>query len=144
MNNDVEIMPDDIVGLKNLAHNYAQEIESLQNKVESLEAQLRLFKKQAFQSKSERFSSNQQDMFSDELREELKLLQEPDKSDDNPVAIPAHTRKPRQKRQIDPSLPRVEVIHDLPEDQKTCSCGCELKFIGQEFSVEQLALFIFN
>ena len=32
------------------------------------------------------------------------------------------------------SLPRVDVVHDISEEEKHCACGCELKRIGEEVS----------
>jgi transposase len=46
------------------------------------------------------------------------------------------THKPGRKA-LPPELPRVDIIHDLPEDQRRCAEGHELKEIGTEVS-EQL------
>ena len=35
---------------------------------------------------------------------------------------------------LDENLPRKEKIIDIPEDEKTCACGTELKKIGEEIS----------
>ncbi|MDV7214187.1 IS66 family transposase, partial [Azotobacter beijerinckii] len=46
--------------------------------------------------------------------------------------------KRRGKRQPLPAeLPRVEVIHELPEHELSCACGCRKQAIGEEVS-EQL------
>ena len=50
---------------------------------------------------------------------------------DDFITVPAHRRKARQSRQLPPERPRVEVIHDLAEDDKQCSCGRRLRHIGQ-------------
>lgn len=53
------------------------------------------------------------------------------------IAVPAHQRK-RGRRALPADLPRVEVIHDLPEDRKICPRdGTSLRCIGEEVS-EQL------
>lgn len=47
-------------------------------------------------------------------------------------------KKPKKGRKPLPShFPREQVIHDLPEHQKVCACGCHLSKIGEEVS-EQL------
>ncbi len=46
--------------------------------------------------------------------------------------IPAHTRKKRGRKPLPEHLPRVEIIHDLPEEQKVCACGAALSRIGQD------------
>ena len=55
--------------------------------------------------------------------------------------VSAHTRKTRGSRTLNAKrLPKYTVIHDLPEEQKTCTCcGKSLHFIGQEKS-EQLEI----
>ncbi len=56
------------------------------------------------------------------------------KVDDSSVSVPSHTRRKRGRRPIPPALPRVEVVHDLPEEDKTCPCGSPLTRIGEEVS----------
>jgi transposase len=55
------------------------------------------------------------------------------------VQIPAHERQKRGRKKLSAELPRIEIVHDLPEDQKVCgTCeGTALKRIGEESS-EQL------
>jgi transposase len=54
------------------------------------------------------------------------------------VTIPAHERGKAGRKKLSAALPRVEVVHDLPEDQKRCAAdGAALKRIGEEVS-EQL------
>ena len=53
------------------------------------------------------------------------------------IPVPAHTRKKRGRKPLPADLPRIEVVHDIPDEEKTCKCGCELTRIGEEVS-EQL------
>ena len=54
------------------------------------------------------------------------------------VTIPAHSRKKSGRKPLPQDLPRIEIVHDLPEAQKQCSHdGTTLEVIGQEAS-EQL------
>ena len=79
--------------------------------------------------------SGQQSLFDllDEHPEPVGL--EPEKEE--AIAIPAHSRKKSGRKPLPDSLPREEVIHDIPEDEKVCACGCKLICIGKERS-EQL------
>ena len=43
-------------------------------------------------------------------------------------------RKKRGRKPLPEDLPRLEVIHDLREEEKVCACGCELTKIGEEVS----------
>jgi len=53
------------------------------------------------------------------------------------VVVEKHTRKKTGRKPFPDSLPREEVIHDIPEEEKVCACGCRLSRIGEE-TLEQL------
>ena len=42
-----------------------------------------------------------------------------------------------KRKALSAELPRVEVIHELPEHELTCACGCRKHVISEEIS-EQL------
>ena len=42
---------------------------------------------------------------------------------DEDIAIKGHTRKKRGRKPLPEDLPRVEIVHDLPEEEKPCACG---------------------
>ena len=43
-----------------------------------------------------------------------------------------HKRKKAGRKPLSDKIPRVEVLHDLKEGEKTCSCGHELRHIGDD------------
>jgi hypothetical protein len=53
------------------------------------------------------------------------------------VAVAGHRRARPKRQPLPPELPRVEVVHDLPEAEQVCGCGGALSRIGEEVS-EQL------
>jgi len=56
------------------------------------------------------------------------------------ITVSGHTRSPKGRKPLSPDLPREEVIHDLPTEQKICGLdGHELVEIGREIS-EQLEI----
>lgn len=55
------------------------------------------------------------------------------------VETPKKERKTGGRKPIPQAYQRIDVIHDLPSDQKQCICGCGLSKIGEEIS-EQLDL----
>jgi transposase len=64
---------------------------------------------------------------------------EPEETDHEPaeeIEVPSYTRAKPGRRPLPPDLPRVDVIHDIDEADKTCSCGCEKSCIGQEVTEE--------
>ena len=53
--------------------------------------------------------------------------------EENTRTTPRKPAKPRGKRQPLPAdLPRVEIVHELPEDERTCPCGCTMAEIGED------------
>ena len=40
------------------------------------------------------------------------------------IKVTGHTRKKRGRKALPEHLPRVEVVHDIPENEKVCACGC--------------------
>ena len=108
--------------------------------IRELEEQVRLLKALRFAARSEkaRPAGNEvQYRLFDEA--EMVSAQEeetrPEGAEDDEVThVEAHTRKKRGRRPIPPEYPRVEVIHDIPEAEKICPCGCRLSRIGEEVS----------
>lgn len=57
-----------------------------------------------------------------------------------PVTPPAQ-KKPGRKP-LPANLPRKQIIHDLPESEKHCACGCMLTKIGEDTTDGPLCLII--
>ena len=67
------------------------------------------------------------------------LLFDEDQADDpekddlpGKVTIPEHSRKKRGRKPLPEELPRIEIVHDINEEEKVCGCGSELSHIGDE------------
>ena len=140
-------LPDNIQALKTMIMEVAASHTALEKEVASKKAalaeheqeitllreQLRLLLHQRFGPTSEKISREQLRLFfeSEEPAEEVEV--EPR------ITIPEHTRGKKGRRPLPDSLPRVEVIHDLPPEEKICPHdGHELRRIGEETS-EQLS-----
>ena len=50
------------------------------------------------------------------------------------IPVRPHSRRKPKRRPLPERLPREEVIHDIGEEEKVCSCGKELVRIGEETS----------
>jgi transposase len=153
----VENLPDDVGILKEIvAEQYvliaAQRTEcsrllnaykNSEARVAILDGRIALLEDRLFAPKNEKLAalvarleeSGQQSLFDllDEHPEPVEL--EPEKEE--AIAIPAHSRKKSGRKPLPDSLPREEVIHDIPEEEKVCACGSQLTCIGKERS-EQL------
>lgn len=126
---DVSTLPDDTIKLKQMLVDFQghfdKETTILLEQINHLRAQL-------FGGKSEKIScdNDAQPLF-------LFDMPEPEVKEEDEVHIPAHNRKKRGRKPLPKELSRVEIIHDINEDEKVCGCGNELKRIGEEVS-EQL------
>lgn len=107
-------------------HSYKAEIKILNEQIKSLLDQL-------FGKKTEKIHKDdgQRSLF-DILEPDTPILDEPEE-----ISVPAHNRKKPGRKPLPENLPRVEVIHDLTEEEKTCACGCMKSRCGKEES-EQL------
>ncbi|MBX9703336.1 MAG: IS66 family transposase, partial [Silvanigrellaceae bacterium] len=106
--------------------------------IEYLYEQFRLSRYNRFGSKSEKDTGG---------AHQLSLFDEAVTPDNTPeiveadeeLTIPEHTRKKKGRKSLPKNLPREQEVYDLPEAEKTCSCGCALTYIGDEIS-EQLEI----
>lgn len=107
----------------------------LEQENELLREEVRLLKAKLFGATGEkrsRLSAGEQPSLFD--LDEAEDTEEKE-GDDDSETITKQRRKPRGKRKPIPDhFPRREIIHDIPEDQKTCACGSERKRISEEVS----------
>ncbi|UCE57047.1 MAG: IS66 family transposase [Desulfobacterales bacterium] len=126
-------MPKDIVlSLVNEIQVKHNEIEvKYQEKIHYLEEQLRLFKNELFGRSSEKRHEphpDQRPLFNGDDNHVAGNIQ----ANDDTVVIAAHTRKKRGRKPLPKDLPRIDIIHDLSEDEKQCACGARLTRFGEE------------
>ena len=129
MVSNASILPDNVDELKDIAQRF-----EVENNI--LREQVRLLRSQLFGRKTEKYSSgsdNSQALLFNEA-EEFSVVEEEVKEG---VEIKAHKRKKPGRKPLPEELPRVDVIHDIREEEKQCACGCVKSCIGKEVS-EQL------
>lgn len=124
-------LPDDPVLLKALILQLQEQVSLLRHKL--------------FSPKSERSAedvdSPQLAMFNEaeELVEEPACVAESDGKKTEAEDVVAPVKRRGKRKPLPAELPRVEVIHELPEHELTCACGCRKQAIGEETS-EQLEI----
>jgi transposase len=139
-------LPDDIDTLKSL---FADQVTRLNDvtarneqlttenqhykaRVLALTEQLNLALARRYAASSEKLSPDQIRLF-DEAETQAAAPAE-----DETVTVPAHTRRKRGRKKLPETLPRVDVIHDLPDYERVCPHdGNPLAEIG-EVTSEQL------
>jgi transposase len=119
-----------IQSLEENVKNADKAITSWEERYTSLEEQYKLLLLQKFGRKSEKGSNdpNQKFLFSDEADTEIH------EDITGQAETITYSRKKPGRKPIDDSLPREDVIIDLPEEEKMCACGHEMVRIGEETS----------
>lgn len=139
-------LPEDIESLRDLAFRQleqnAQQLDQITEQSERiafLEEYVRLLKHQRFGRSSEKSHKNQLGLFNEaECAADAFEVEEAEA--DETIAVPAHVRRKSGRRPIPAEIPRVEILHDLPEEEKVCPHdGHRLQEIGRETS-EQLEI----
>jgi transposase len=107
-------------------------------KIKFLEEELRLAKAYRFGHSADKESDEKQARLFNEAEDgAAQKAEQPSRQPSIPIA--AHNRKKAGRRALPENLPREEVVHDIPEDQKLCACGAVMSRIGEEVS-EQLEI----
>lgn len=125
-------------GLRGECDGLSGEVRTLKATISLLEERFKAHLRRLFDAKSEARGSDQKDLFFNEA-EALAPAGTPVAEETTAaIEIPAHTRKKRGRKPLDPNLPRDIVRHELPELERVCAHdGTALVEIGVEIS-EQL------
>jgi transposase len=109
-----------------------------EERIKLLEEENRWLKAQLFGRSSEKTPSEEVSPDQRWLFNEAEALAKAAAAAPETIKIPAHERKKRGRKKLAAELPRVEVVHDLPESEKVCAAdGTALVRIGEEIA-EQL------
>ncbi len=131
---DLKSLPDDASLPKDAVLSLVDDLEAkYQEKIHYLEEQLRLLKNELFGRSTEKRHEPHPD--------QRLLFDGDDNGDtdqsptgDETIVIAAHSRKKRGRRALPKDLPRIDIIHDIDEEQKQCGCGQLKSCIGEEVS----------
>ena len=112
--------------------------EAREQRIRLLEEENRWLKGKLFGRSSEKSSEEAVSPDQRWLFNEAEALADAARPAPETILIPAHERKKRGRKKLSPELPRVEVVHDLPDQDKRCAKdGTALERIGEEIC-EQL------
>jgi transposase len=133
-------LPNDVDALQELVrqqhtqlHQQRSQLEEQKERISLLEEFVRLLKHKRFGRSSEQGAAPQLGLFN-----EAECALESRDEEEETVPVAAHERKKRGRKPLPAWIPRVEIRHDLPEDEKFCKHdGHPLQEMGQEVS-EQL------
>ena len=119
-----------------LVDEMAKKERFYESEIKILKEQIRLLQDKLFGRKSEKIkndSDERQLLLFDETAEDTTQ----DFDIEDTIEVPGYKRKKSGRRSLPADLPRIEVIHDLSDEEKICFCGCQKSCIGEEVS-EQL------
>jgi transposase len=107
--------------------------------VAQLQEQVRLLKAWQYAARSEkaksRLAEDQYSLFDEAELAAIQAVREPETGEEaEATEVAGHSRRKRGRRPISDAYPRVDVIHDIPEEEKVCACGRALTRIGEETS----------
>ena len=154
MPDGVNQLPDDVDALKSLLADQAMKLDQFVARNEQLTTENQRYKVQVltlteqlnlalarrYAASSEKLSPDQISLF-DEAEFDGDLVADKDAemaADDDEITVAAHKRKKRGRKPLPDHLPRVDVVHELPESMRRCDHdGRLLTEIGEVVS-EQL------
>ena len=134
MGGDTAVLPADVEGLQRLVLQLQHDNTVLRSRADVLEDELRLLRHKLFGRRSEQLTEEKLRQAS--LFDEAEWIseQEEQKTPETTIEVSAHRRRKRGRKPLPADLPQEVVLHDLPEEQKICSCGKPLVCIGEETS----------
>jgi transposase len=110
-------------------------------KIETLEEEIRLLNQRFFGRRSEKWPDDekkQAELFDEaevaSLRPHQDAESESIEEPESTVEVSAHRRKTCGRRPLPKHIVREDIVHDIDEADKKCSCGCEKQLIGKEIT----------
>lgn len=113
-----------------------QKLEDSKQENERLLELLRLMRLKEFGRRSERFQEGMADI-QRLLFAEMEVAEADEEEAEELEEIPIADQRRKKKsgrRSLPAHLPRHVVIHDIPEEEKICACGCRMTRIGKTTS----------
>lgn len=134
-------LPQDAEQLRELVIGLRSTVDEQAERIAQLEEWVRLLRSQRFGRSSEKLSVDQLGLFNEAEQAVDADEATPETSEaDDTIEVPGHRRAKPGRRPLPAWMERVEIVHDLPEDQKVCSeHGDPLVELGRDVS-EQLEI----
>ena len=136
MDSVIKKLPEDPVLLKKLLAKQSSEIEKLKEENQLLQEQINILLAKRFGPSSEKQTIDIPGQFNEAEDDQESSASEESET----IEVPAHNRKKPKRKPLPKGLPREDVIHDLPVEERICSIDdSELAEVGREIS-EQLEI----
>ena len=123
-----------------IKENKAELKQQFESKIQELLERIQFLLHQQFGKRSERFNPDQYQLFNEAELTEQASVDETGEEPETTVDVKPHTRtRSNTRKPIPDHLPRVEVHHELDEQERQCACGCMLERIAEDVQ-EQLSI----
>jgi len=126
---------EEVSELKSIVEKNVVTIESNAIEIDRLEMELRLLRQKFYGPKSERMILDDPEVQT-HLFNEAEATANKEEEPTEELQIGPYSRKKGGRRPLPDNLPRIEQVHDIPEEEKVCGCGCQLSRIGEEVTEE--------
>ncbi len=133
MNSESAQLQNTIKDLNKVIQSDNELIQFQHTRIEHLEKQNRLLRAKLFGKKSEKHIIDTDDKQMTLFDEAEDIAEDADEKEEK-IAVTGHSRKKGGRKPLPDDLPRIDVIHDIPEEEKMCACGCEMSRIGKDIS----------
>jgi len=132
-------LPDDVAVLKSQVADQLARNEQLTTENQHYKAQVLTLTEQLNLALARRYAASSEKLSPDQIRlfDEAET-QATAAGEDETVSVPAHSRRKRGRKPLPGALPRVEVIHELPEAERVCPHDGKLLTEIGEVTSEQL------
>jgi len=110
-------------------------LESKDIEIDRLVMELRLLRQKLYGPKSERMTLVDPEVQTYLFNEAEATAQKEEAAAEEKQTI-TYERKKGGRRSLPEDLPRIEEVHDIPEEEKVCGCGSRLSRIGEEVTEE--------
>jgi transposase len=134
-------LPDDVDALKSLVADQLARNEQLTTENRHYKAQVLTLTEQLSLALARRYAASSEKLSPDQIRlfdEAEAETQAVAPAGDETVTVPAHTRRKRGRKPLPETLPRVEVVHELPDNERICPHDGKLLAEIGEVTSEQL------
>jgi len=142
---DFHSLPNKPEELKKIIEEMSLRIKSKDREISDLKFKVNLLNKAVFGKKSEKwtFEEKNQSLLFDEIEANLNeddtntvTIEDPLSTFISEPSLFTNTKSVKRNKpgrvSIPDSFPREEIIHDIPESEKTCTCGCQMESFGEE------------
>src|SRR5579885_1730953 len=129
-------LPDDLDTLKAMIRELLTQLRESRHELDGVRQRLDQLLRRLYGPKSERSRPDQPGLFDDP---DEPGASDPPPADPEPPPNGSSRRRGRHgRRRLPADLERRDVVHDLPDDQKTCPCCHEPRVVIGEQTSEQL------